>query len=130
MVPPRCEPFHQLRPHPVWCTPIPFQSIATVPRNYSLWKTKQIGINPSHPEDWLNTKRLSTDWHFPQVTATFIQTLVTFQRRLIPPPFQMMANSLPVYQIFDKLSRRIHGHIIIVEESSDEEETVVKENDS
>jgi hypothetical protein len=44
-----------------------------------------------------------------------------------------MANSLPVYQVFDKqerLSRRIHGHIIIVEESSDEEDTVVKDNDS
>jgi hypothetical protein len=39
------------------------------------------------PEDWLNIKRLSTDWHFPRVTATIVQTLVTFRRRLIPPPF-------------------------------------------
>jgi hypothetical protein len=51
----------------------------------------------------------------------------------MPPPLQIMANSLPVYRIFDKqeqLSRRIRGHIIIVEESSDEEETVVKDNNS
>jgi hypothetical protein len=44
-----------------------------------------------------------------------------------------MANSLPVYWIFDEqeqLSRRIRGHIIIVEESSDEEDTVVEDNDS
>jgi hypothetical protein len=85
------------------------------------------------PEDWLNIKHLSTNWHFPRVTATIVQTLVTFQRRFIPPPLQIMANSLPVYQIFDEqeqLSRRIHGHIIIVEESSDEEDTIVKDNDS
>jgi hypothetical protein len=44
-----------------------------------------------------------------------------------------MANSLPVYQIFDEqeqLSRRIRGCIIIVEESIDEEDTVVEDNDS
>jgi hypothetical protein len=44
-----------------------------------------------------------------------------------------MANSLPVYQIFDEqewLSRRICGRIIIVEESSDEEDTVVEDNNS
>jgi hypothetical protein len=44
-----------------------------------------------------------------------------------------MANSLPVYQVFDeqeRSSRRIHGHGIIVEESSDEEDTVVEDNDS
>jgi hypothetical protein len=44
-----------------------------------------------------------------------------------------MANSLPVYQVFDKqeqLSRRIRGCIIIVKESSDEEDTVVEDNDS
>jgi hypothetical protein len=44
-----------------------------------------------------------------------------------------MANSLPVYRIFDeqeRLSRRIRGWIILVEESSDEEETVVEDNDS
>jgi hypothetical protein len=39
------------------------------------------------PEDWLNIKRLSTDWHFPRITATIVWTLITFQRRLIPPPF-------------------------------------------
>jgi hypothetical protein len=44
-----------------------------------------------------------------------------------------MANSLLVYRIFDeqeRLSRRIRGRIIIVEESSDEEDTVVEDNDS
>jgi hypothetical protein len=24
------------------------------------------------PKDWLNIKHLSTDWHFPQVTATIV----------------------------------------------------------
>jgi hypothetical protein len=45
----------------------------------------------------------------------------------------MMANSLPVYQVFDKqewLSRRTRGRVIIVEESSDEEDTVVEDNNS
>jgi hypothetical protein len=44
----------------------------------------------------------------------------------------LMANSLPIYRIFDEqewLSRRICGRIIIVEESSDEEDTVVEDND-
>jgi hypothetical protein len=44
-----------------------------------------------------------------------------------------MVNSLPVYRIFDeqkRLSRRIRGCIIIVKESSDEEDTVVEDNDS
>jgi hypothetical protein len=44
-----------------------------------------------------------------------------------------MANSLTVYWIFDEqewLSRRIHGHVIIVEESSNEEDTVVEDNNS
>jgi hypothetical protein len=89
-------------------------------------RTNEIGINPYHPisfdtltkevfnnllhilyfgtehlehltpEDWLNIKRLSTDWHFPQVTATIVRTLITFRRRLISPPFRNMANSLPV----------------------------------
>jgi hypothetical protein len=39
------------------------------------------------PEDWLNIKRLSTNWHFPQITATIIRRLVNDQRRLVPPPF-------------------------------------------
>jgi hypothetical protein len=126
-------------------------------------RTNEIGINPYHPipfdtltkevfnnllhilyfgtehlghltpEDWLNIKHLSIDWHFPRVTATIVQTLITFRRRLISPPFRNMANSLPVYRIFDeqeRLSRRIRGRIIIVKESSDEEETVVEDNDS
>jgi hypothetical protein len=126
-------------------------------------RTNKIGVNPYHPipfdtlikevfnnllhilyfgtehlehltpEDWLNIKCLSTNWHFPRVTATIVRTLVTFWRRFIPPPLQIMANSLPVYQIFDeqeRLSRRICGRIIIVEESSDEEETVIEDNNS
>jgi hypothetical protein len=85
------------------------------------------------PEDWLNIKRLSTNWHFPWVTATIVRALVTFQKRLILPPLQMIANSLPVYRVFDEqewLSRRIRGCVIIVEESSDKEDTVVEDNDS
>jgi hypothetical protein len=126
-------------------------------------RTNEIGVNPYHPipfntlikevfnnllhilyfrtehlehltlEDWLNIKRLSTDWYFPRVTATIIRTLITLRRRFIPPPLQSMENSLPVYRIFDEqewLSRRIRGRIIIVEESSDEEDTVVEDNDS
>jgi hypothetical protein len=30
------------------------------------------------PEDWLNIKRLSTNWHFPRVTATIVRALITF----------------------------------------------------
>jgi hypothetical protein len=85
------------------------------------------------PENWLNIKRLTTNWHFPQVTATIIRTLITFWRRFISPHLWIMANSLPVYQIFDEqehLSRRIRGRIILVEESSDKEDTVVEDNDS
>jgi hypothetical protein len=85
------------------------------------------------PEDRLNIKCLSTDWHFPWVTATIVWTLLTFRRRFIPPPLRIMANSLPVYWIFDEqeqLSRRIRGRIIIVEESSDEEDTIVEDNNS
>jgi hypothetical protein len=85
------------------------------------------------PEDWLNVKRLSTDWCFPQVTANIIRRLVTIRRRLIPPPFRMMGNSLLVYRVFDeqeRLSRRIRGRTIIVEESSDEEDTIVEDNDT
>jgi hypothetical protein len=126
-------------------------------------RTNEIGINPYHPipfntltkevfnnllhvlyfgtehmehltpEDWLNIKRLSTDWHFPQVTATIIRTLITFQRRLIPPPFLKYSELSASYRIFDeqeRLSRRIRGCIIIVEESSDEEDTVVEDNNS
>jgi hypothetical protein len=45
----------------------------------------------------------------------------------------MMGNLLPVYRVFDEqeqLSRRIRERIIIVEESSDEEGTVVVLNDA
>jgi hypothetical protein len=45
----------------------------------------------------------------------------------------MMINSFPVYRVFDKeeqLSRRIRGRTILVEESSDEEDTVVEDNES
>jgi hypothetical protein len=43
----------------------------------------------------------------------------------------MMANNLPVYQVFDeqeRLSRRIRGRTILVEESSDKEEAIVEDN--
>jgi hypothetical protein len=85
------------------------------------------------PTEWLNVKRLCTDWYFPRLTATIIRQLVMFRRRLIPPPFQIMTNSFPVYQVFDKqeqLSRRIRGRTILIEESSDEEDTVVEDNES
>jgi hypothetical protein len=45
----------------------------------------------------------------------------------------MMGNSLLVYRVFDEqeqLSRRICGCIIIVEESSEEEDTIVEDNDA
>jgi hypothetical protein len=45
----------------------------------------------------------------------------------------MMGNLLPVYRVFDEqeqLSRRIHGRTILVEESSDEEDTIVEDNDA
>jgi hypothetical protein len=85
------------------------------------------------PEDWLNVKRLSTDWYFPHITATIVRKLVAIQRRLVPPPFQTMGNLLPVYRIFDKqeqLSRRIQGRTIIVKESSSEEDIVIEDNDT
>jgi hypothetical protein len=43
----------------------------------------------------------------------------------------MMANSFLVHQVFDqqeRLSRKIHGQTILVEESSDEEDTIVEDN--
>jgi hypothetical protein len=85
------------------------------------------------PAEWLNIKRLCTDWYFPRLTATIIRQLVIFRRRLLPPPLRMMINSFPVYRVFDEqeqLSRRIHGQTILVEESSDEEDTVVEDNES
>jgi hypothetical protein len=83
--------------------------------------------------DWLNIKRLSTDWYFPWITVNIIRKLITIQRQLVPPPFWMMGNLLPVYRVFDEqgwLSRRIHGCTILVEESSDEEYTIVEDNDA
>jgi hypothetical protein len=44
-----------------------------------------------------------------------------------------MTNSFPVYRVFDEqeqLSRRIRGRTILIEESSDEEDTVVEDNKS
>jgi hypothetical protein len=44
-----------------------------------------------------------------------------------------MTNSFPVYRVLDKqerLSRRIRGRTILIEESSDEEDTVVEDNES
>jgi hypothetical protein len=43
----------------------------------------------------------------------------------------MMANSLLVYQVFNEQrqqSRRAHGHTILVEESTDEEGTIIEDN--
>jgi hypothetical protein len=85
------------------------------------------------PNEWLNIKRLSTDWHFPQLTATIVRQLIIFQRRSLPPLLRMMANSFLVHRVFDQqeqLSRRIHGRTILIEESSDEEDTIVEDNES
>jgi hypothetical protein len=85
------------------------------------------------PAEWLNIKRLCTDWYFPRLTATIIRQLVTFLRRLLPPLFRVMANSFPVYRVFDEqehLSRRIRGRTILIKGSSDEEDTIVEDNES
>jgi hypothetical protein len=45
----------------------------------------------------------------------------------------MMANSLLVYKVIDKQvrqTRRAHGRTILVEESTDEEDTIVEDNDA
>jgi hypothetical protein len=45
----------------------------------------------------------------------------------------MMANSLLVYRIIDKQvrqTRRAQGRTILVEESTDEEDTIVEDNDA
>jgi hypothetical protein len=45
----------------------------------------------------------------------------------------MMGNLLPVYRVFDeqeRLSRKICRQTILVEESSDEEDTIVEDNDA
>jgi hypothetical protein len=85
------------------------------------------------PGEWFKIKRLCTDWCFPRLTATIVRQLVIFRRRSLPPPLRMMASNLPVYRVFDKqerLSKRIRGRTILVEESSDEEETIVEDNPS
>jgi hypothetical protein len=45
----------------------------------------------------------------------------------------MMANSLLVYRVMDEQVqqiRRAHGRTILVEESTDEEDTIVEDNES
>jgi hypothetical protein len=73
------------------------------------------------------------DWHFPHVTALIIRQFVIFQRRLLPPNLQMMANSLLVYRVIDEQvqqTRRAQGRTILVEESTDEENTIIEDNDA
>jgi hypothetical protein len=73
------------------------------------------------------------DWHFPHITALIIQQFVIFRRRLLPPSLRMMANSLLVYRVIDdqvRQTRRAQGRTILVEESTDEEDTIVEDNDA
>jgi hypothetical protein len=45
----------------------------------------------------------------------------------------MMANSLLVYRVMDeqvRLTRRAHGRTILVKESTDEEDTIVEDNNA
>jgi hypothetical protein len=60
--------------------PIPFDTLTKEVFNNLLhvlyFRTKH--LEHLTPEDWLNIKCLSTDWHFPRVTATIVQTLITF----------------------------------------------------
>jgi hypothetical protein len=45
----------------------------------------------------------------------------------------MMANSLLVYRVIDKQvqqTRRAYGRTILVKESTDEEDTIIKDNDA
>jgi hypothetical protein len=110
--------------------PIPFDTLTKEVFHNFLYLL-YFGINHlDHltPRDWLNIKRLSTDWYFPRVTANIIWKLITIRRRLVPPPLQMMRNLLPVYRVY--LSRRICGRTILVEESSDEEDTIVEDNNA
>jgi hypothetical protein len=84
-------------------------------------------------EDWVNIKRLSMDWHFPHVTALIIRQFIILWRWLLPPNLWMMANTLLVYRVMDeqvRQTRRAHGRIILIEESTDEEDTVVEDNES
>jgi hypothetical protein len=73
------------------------------------------------------------DWHFPCLTAFIIQQFVIFQRRLLPPNLQLMANSNLVYHVIheqNQLTQRAFGRIILVEDLTDEEDTVIEDNDS
>jgi hypothetical protein len=73
------------------------------------------------------------DWHFPHVTALIIQQFVIFRRQLLSHNLQMMANSLLVYRVIDeqvRQTRRAQGRTILVEESADEEDTIVEDNDA
>jgi hypothetical protein len=84
-------------------------------------------------ERWINIKQLSMDWHFPHVTALIIRQFVIFRRRLLPPNLRMMANLLLVYRAIDeqvRQTRRTQGRTILVEESTDEEDTIVEDNDA
>jgi hypothetical protein len=73
------------------------------------------------------------DWHFSHVTALIIQQFVLLRRRLLPPNLRMMANLLLVYRVMDEQVRQIrraHGRTILVEESTDEEDTIIEDNES
>jgi hypothetical protein len=76
------EIVHYGRPNKIGVNPyhpIPFDTlIKEVFNNYLhllYFETKH--LEHLTPEDWLNTKHLSTDWHFSHVTAAIVQTLVT-----------------------------------------------------
>jgi hypothetical protein len=84
-------------------------------------------------EEWCNIKQLSMDWHFPRLTAFIIQQFIIFRQRLLPPNLRLMTNSNLVYHVIDeqnRLTRRAFGRIIIVEDLTDEKDTVVEDNDS
>jgi hypothetical protein len=84
-------------------------------------------------KNWINIKWLSIDWHFPHVTALIIRQFIILRRGLLPPNLRMMANSLLVYRVMDKQvrqTRRAHGRTILVEESTDKEDTIVEDNES
>jgi hypothetical protein len=73
------------------------------------------------------------DWHFSHITTLIIRQFIILRRQLLPPNLQMMANSLLVYRVIDKQvrqTRRAHGRTILVEESTDEEDTIIEDNDS
>jgi hypothetical protein len=84
-------------------------------------------------EEWYNIKQLSMDWHFPHLTTFIIRQFVIFRRRLLPLNLRLMANSNLVYHVIDEQNRstqRAFGRTILVEDSTDKEDTVVEDNDS